>query len=54
MNQKAVIDRFEGGQAAFLMGEGERQSVVERSALPPGCEVSRSTRPGWTVTTRSW
>lgn len=31
---KAVIDRFENGQAVLLLGKREQQLVVPRSVLP--------------------
>ncbi len=36
MIQKAVVDRFEDGQAVLLVGDEERALVVPRKSLPPG------------------
>ena len=35
MNEKAVVDRFEGSKAVILVGEEEEQLVVDREQLPP-------------------
>lgn len=34
MEEKAVIDRFEGAQAVLLVGDNERQVVIPRKSLP--------------------
>jgi hypothetical protein len=34
VNEKAVIDRFEGDQAVLLVGEKEVKLIVGRGALP--------------------
>ncbi len=36
MIEKAVIDRFEEGQAVLLVGDQERKMVVPRKSLPRG------------------
>ena len=36
MMEKAVIDRFEEGQAVLLVGEDERRINVPRKVLPRG------------------
>lgn len=36
MSERAVIDRFEDGKAVLLVGEDEKQLVVERVSLPAG------------------
>ena len=36
MIEKAVIDRFENGQAVLLVGDQERKLVVPRKSLPRG------------------
>ena len=38
MMEKAVIDRFEEGQAVLLVGEQERKLVVPRKSLPKGAK----------------
>ncbi len=34
MIEKAVVDRFEDGQAVLLVGDQERRMVVPRKSLP--------------------
>jgi hypothetical protein len=34
MNQWAVVDRFEAGKAVLLVGDDERQLIVDRTSLP--------------------
>lgn len=36
MLEKAVIDRFEEGQAVLLVGDQQRKMVVPRKSLPRG------------------
>lgn len=38
MIEKAVIDRFEDGQAVLLVGEQEKQFIVLRTSLPKGAK----------------
>lgn len=38
MSEKAVVDRFEEDKAVLLVGDDERQLVVERSLLPPATQ----------------
>ncbi len=40
MIEKAVIDRFEDGQAVLLVGDQERCLVVPRRSLPRGARES--------------
>jgi hypothetical protein len=35
MEEKAVVDRFEGAKAVLLVGDRENQLVVDRAQLPP-------------------